>query len=315
MTVATIEGYELPIKQVGNERLITFEEVDLVHDLPSGTARKIFHSKREDLLEQEDYYRITTTFADKLLCNWQSKNMSQVASRRGTILLTATGYTAIARSIKSQKTWNMEKKVIKDYFWNFLPIEEPLASQVTIDDIMVQNSPEISSEEKKFYIDTITSLTHTIEKMAEQNASLLKEKKEVQEKKDIHRDSPINFKTSYSLAGELDLFAKSGKPHGRFVDYLAEILEMKTGENPGYEDDYIKITSSNVTKIIEYKPKAQEKIKNLCFSGALNSNNTSVVEYVKGSNKGAQKHIKIIADETENICFYLSRYPKWYKED
>ena len=58
MDTITINGYELPVKDYNEQRVVTFKDIDLVHGRPEGTARRNFNTNREHFIEGEDFFTI-----------------------------------------------------------------------------------------------------------------------------------------------------------------------------------------------------------------------------------------------------------------
>ena len=47
--VITIENTEMQIREYNGERVVTFKDIDTVHQRPAGTARKAFYRNKKDL--------------------------------------------------------------------------------------------------------------------------------------------------------------------------------------------------------------------------------------------------------------------------
>ncbi len=53
-----IGNSDLSIKEFNGQRVVTFKDVDSVHERPDGTARKRFNDNRSRFIEGEDFYLI-----------------------------------------------------------------------------------------------------------------------------------------------------------------------------------------------------------------------------------------------------------------
>ena len=53
------QAQPLTVKEYQGERIITFKDVDTLHQHPEGTARKRFNDNRSRFIEGEDFYKIT----------------------------------------------------------------------------------------------------------------------------------------------------------------------------------------------------------------------------------------------------------------
>lgn len=52
--VVKIQNQEVAVKEYGGQRVITFKDVDSVHDRPDGTAGRNFRENRERFIEPEE---------------------------------------------------------------------------------------------------------------------------------------------------------------------------------------------------------------------------------------------------------------------
>lgn len=54
----TVNNYDMPIKEYNNVRVVTFKDIDAVHDRPNGTAKRNFNINKEHFIEGEDYFKV-----------------------------------------------------------------------------------------------------------------------------------------------------------------------------------------------------------------------------------------------------------------
>ena len=98
-----INNTELGIKEFNGQRVITFKDIDRVHNRPDGTARNAFNRNRKRLIKNEDYFIITpTTLENTELHTKRSIEMGQniaigisQISPRGTTFVTESGLSLI----------------------------------------------------------------------------------------------------------------------------------------------------------------------------------------------------------------------------
>lgn len=50
---------ELSVKVYQNQRVVTFKDIDSVHERPDGTARKRFNDNKKHFIEGEDFCKIS----------------------------------------------------------------------------------------------------------------------------------------------------------------------------------------------------------------------------------------------------------------
>lgn len=58
MEIEKINNTELTIKMYQNQRVVTFKDIDTVHERPEGTARKRFNDNKKHFIEGEDFYTL-----------------------------------------------------------------------------------------------------------------------------------------------------------------------------------------------------------------------------------------------------------------
>ena len=54
----TIGGNSLAPKEFNGQRVITFKDIDLVHQRPEGTAGRNFRQNKKHFVEGEDFYKV-----------------------------------------------------------------------------------------------------------------------------------------------------------------------------------------------------------------------------------------------------------------
>lgn len=110
--VITIENTEMQIREYNGQRVVTFKDIDMVHQRPDGTARRNFSRNKKRFIENEDYYKIK--------CSEVSTFFVQTPNGYnpdGDItLLTATGYLMLVKSFKDDLAWKVQRELVNSYF-------------------------------------------------------------------------------------------------------------------------------------------------------------------------------------------------------
>ena len=99
----------LPIKrkEYDGQPVVTFRDVDELHQKNEGTARKRFNDNRKHFQEGVDYFVL---------------NSDEASSRLGIIapcglkLLTQTGYLMIVKSFTDDLSWAIQRELVTGYF-------------------------------------------------------------------------------------------------------------------------------------------------------------------------------------------------------
>lgn len=57
-TIVVINNAKLPVREYNGKRVVTFSDIDNVHERPAGTARKRFNDNKNRFILNEDYYKV-----------------------------------------------------------------------------------------------------------------------------------------------------------------------------------------------------------------------------------------------------------------
>ena len=110
MNKIIINGYELPIKEYHEQRVVTFKDIDLVHGRPEGTASRNFKANRNHFIENEDYFIVKPSDFQK-----DEIRLSEI-NNRGTTLLTESGYLMLVKSFTDDLAWSVQRQLVNSYF-------------------------------------------------------------------------------------------------------------------------------------------------------------------------------------------------------
>ncbi|UYO61815.1 ORF6N domain-containing protein [Acetobacterium wieringae] len=107
MNALSINNHELGIKEHNHLRVVTLKDVDTVHERPSGTARRSFHTNRKHFIDGEDYF---------VRNSYEARKELNIAAPNGLILLTESGYLMLVKSFTDDLAWDVQRKLVKSYF-------------------------------------------------------------------------------------------------------------------------------------------------------------------------------------------------------
>ena len=84
-----IGNHEISVKTYNGKRVVTFKDIDTVHERPEGTARKRFSDNRDRFIEGTDFFKISpsefrTTIGDMDL---RQQNEITLISESGYLML------------------------------------------------------------------------------------------------------------------------------------------------------------------------------------------------------------------------------------
>lgn len=108
----TINKIDLAIKNFKGQRVVTFKDIDLVHERVEGTAKRNFNENRTHFIENEDYFIVNGVELKQLKqgTNFVLSNAKEI------ILITESGYLMLAKSLQDDLAWKVQRELVKNYF-------------------------------------------------------------------------------------------------------------------------------------------------------------------------------------------------------
>lgn len=101
----------LTAKEYHGERVITFKDMDTLHQRPEGTAKRNFNANRGRFIEGEDFFRVC---ADEIRTH-KILELSPKA-HEDIILLTKMGYLMLVKAFTDDLAWTVQRQLVKSYF-------------------------------------------------------------------------------------------------------------------------------------------------------------------------------------------------------
>lgn len=111
------------------EPVVTFKDIDFVHERAEGTASRNFRKNREHFIEGVDYFIVSkndvpTKFVgtrgfdseDAQILNDENRRLGIEVPNRGITLMTESGYLMIVKSFTDDKSWEVQRKLVNAYF-------------------------------------------------------------------------------------------------------------------------------------------------------------------------------------------------------
>lgn len=126
MNTVCIVEQPLEIKEWQGQRVITFKDVDRVHQRPDGTAGRNFRQNRKRFILNEDFFEISP---DEIRRN-KIMEVSN-ALKRSMILLTESGYLMLAKSLTDDLAWDVQRALVNNYFRGRQPVQQQLPAPPT----------------------------------------------------------------------------------------------------------------------------------------------------------------------------------------
>ncbi len=111
--LVSISGTNVPVIEYRDQRVITFNMIDDVHQRPTGTARKRFNDNRKHFIEGDDFYHLDSISLSVFRTN--HPGLFGDGAQRG-ILVTQMGYLMIVKSFTDDLAWQVQRQLVKGYF-------------------------------------------------------------------------------------------------------------------------------------------------------------------------------------------------------
>ena len=112
MNEILINNQNVLIKEYEGKRVITFKDIDMVHDRPEGTARKRFNDNKKHFIEGEDFYILDQPSEIRTL----GITRPQGGTPQSVTLIAESGYLMLAKSLTDDLSWDVQRKLVNDYF-------------------------------------------------------------------------------------------------------------------------------------------------------------------------------------------------------
>ena len=115
--IVNINDQNIMVKEFKGHRVITFKDIDTVHERADGTARKRFNDNKKHFVEGEDYFVRKTD---------EAQAEYGITAPNGLTLITESGYLMLVKSFTDDLAWDVQRQLVKRYF-----TPEPIQPTVT----------------------------------------------------------------------------------------------------------------------------------------------------------------------------------------
>ena len=108
--VIRIGNKEIYAKEYKEKRVVTFKDIDAVHERPDGTARKRFSDNKEHFIEGVDFFKITPSEFRTAIGNMDLRQQNDIT------LVTESGYLMLVKSFTDDLAWTVQRQLVDSYF-------------------------------------------------------------------------------------------------------------------------------------------------------------------------------------------------------
>ncbi len=240
--VVKVNNQEITVKKHNGQRVITFKDIDLVHERSEGTARRNFNTNKQHLIEGEDYC---------VRNSYEAKEEYGITAPYGLVLLTESGYLMLVKSFTDDLAWKVQRQLVKTYFsWKEDKVNkqpEKKKKNLSAANMLVKT---VSGIFKEAGVDPVF--------IAAEAKRLYKEQADIDIQIPLITDNTTQtLWDCTSIAKELGILSESGRPHDKAVSGIIQDLDI-------FEDEIVRTAFSRnghdgVT--VQYKGSVLEKVR------------------------------------------------------
>lgn len=111
MNSISINNNSIERKIYNNEPVVTFKDIDLVHQRPKGTANRNFKNNEKHFIENVDFYKISPY---EIRRNKLATISDSV--KRSMLFFTESGYLMLVKSFTDDLAWQVQRQLVNSYF-------------------------------------------------------------------------------------------------------------------------------------------------------------------------------------------------------
>lgn len=111
--IVKINNQPLQIREFNGQRVITFKDIDMLHERPEGTANKRFLDNQKHFEKGQDYFEIS---GDELKEMKRLPNFGIGQNANKAVLITESGYLMLAKSLTDDLAWQIQRQLVNTYF-------------------------------------------------------------------------------------------------------------------------------------------------------------------------------------------------------
>ena len=106
-----INSIPLPVREYSGQRVVTFRDIDTLHQRPDGTAKRNFNKNEKYFIEGINFFKITPyEFRTAFLEEMDTRQQNDIT------LVTESGYLMLVKSFRDDLAWNIQRQLVNSYF-------------------------------------------------------------------------------------------------------------------------------------------------------------------------------------------------------
>lgn len=105
--IVKINNTDLSVKEFKGQRVVTFKDIDMLHERKEGTSSKNFRNNKKHFVLGEDYFVIKPSDVN---------NFPIPINNAGLTILTESGYLMLVKSLQDDLAWKVQRELVNNYF-------------------------------------------------------------------------------------------------------------------------------------------------------------------------------------------------------
>lgn len=153
--IVKINNTDLSVKELNGQRVVTFKDIDMLHERVEGTAKRNFNENKKHLIENVDYFFVKPADVQRYEIRTSEIN------NRGTYLITESGYLMLVKSLQDDLAWKVQRELVNNYFrvksgqaLNTYKLSKELKAILMLDEKTVEMDNRITNLEERMTIET-----------------------------------------------------------------------------------------------------------------------------------------------------------------
>lgn len=111
--IIKINNHDVTVKEYKGQRVVTFKDIDMVHERPDGTAKRNFNDNKKHFIEGEDFFAIPySEFCTEFVPNPPKGGNPNVPVN----LMAEQGYLMLVKSLTDDLAWKVQRELVNGYF-------------------------------------------------------------------------------------------------------------------------------------------------------------------------------------------------------
>ena len=156
--IVKINNADLLVKEINGQRVVTFKDIDMLHERVEGTASKNFRNNKKHFIKNVDYFELSK--------NDVGENLSETYGfdkkvPKG-LLITESGYLMLVKSLQDDLAWKVQRELVNNYFrvkevvqaLNTSKLSKEIQAILMLDEKTVEMDNRITTLEERMTIET-----------------------------------------------------------------------------------------------------------------------------------------------------------------